>query len=72
MTDAPTNGRLMNERASSQPKLTARTSADKAARSDRLAAEMRKNLMKRKQQQRQKAEGPKSEPADHGEPEDFR
>jgi hypothetical protein len=45
----------MNDRAPSQPHLTPRVLADKEARSDRLAAEMRRNLKKRKHQQRQKA-----------------
>ncbi|MGI9508847.1 MAG: hypothetical protein ACR2QJ_05815 [Geminicoccaceae bacterium] len=44
----------MNEQAPSHPKLTPRTVAGKEARSDRLAREMRKNLMKRKRQQRGK------------------
>jgi hypothetical protein len=46
----------MKDRSTRQPHLSESTRADKAARSDRLAAEMRKNLMKRKQQQRQKSE----------------
>jgi hypothetical protein len=43
-----------------QPKHSARTTADKAARAARVAEEMRKNLLKRKAQQRAKRE--KSEP----------
>ena len=43
----------MSERTSSQPKLKEETARGKAARRDRLAAEMRKNLMKRKRQQRE-------------------
>ena len=39
-----------------QPKHTAQTRADKAARAGRLAEEMRKNLLKRKAQQRAKRE----------------
>jgi hypothetical protein len=39
-----------------QPKHAARTSADKAARAARLAQEMRKNLLKRKAQQRAQRE----------------
>ena len=45
----------MSERVPNQPKLTPKTVAGKAARKDRLAAEMRKNLMKRKRQQRDMA-----------------
>ena len=56
----------MNDKAASQPTLTPRAAADKQARADRLAAEMRKNLMKRKQQQRQMAEGEASDRGDHG------
>jgi hypothetical protein len=37
-----------------QPKHSARTRADKAARAARVAEEMRKNLLKRKAQQRAK------------------
>lgn len=37
-----------------QPSLTPRAAASKAERAERVAAEMRKNLMKRKQQQRDK------------------
>jgi hypothetical protein len=39
-----------------QPKHSARTAADKAARAARVAEEMRKNLLKRKAQQRAKRE----------------
>ena len=39
-----------------QPKHTAQTCADKAARAARLAEEMRKNLLKRKAQQRAQRE----------------
>jgi hypothetical protein len=39
-----------------QPKHSARTSADKAARAARIAQEMRSNLLKRKAQQRAKRE----------------
>ena len=39
-----------------QPKHAARTSAEKAARAARVAQEMRKNLLKRKAQQRAKRE----------------
>jgi hypothetical protein len=39
-----------------QPKHAARTSADKPARAARLAQEMRKNLLKRKAQQRAQRE----------------
>jgi hypothetical protein len=39
-----------------QPKHSARTSAGKAAREERVAQEMRKNLLKRKAQQRAKRE----------------
>lgn len=39
-----------------QPKHSARTSADKAARAARVAQEMRQNLLKRKAQQRAKHE----------------
>jgi len=46
----------MSEQASSKPKLTPQTAAGKATRKDRLAAEMRKNLAKRKRQQRQKTD----------------
>jgi hypothetical protein len=46
----------MKERSTGQPKLSESTRAEKAARGNRLAAEMRKNLMKRKQLQRQKSE----------------
>lgn len=46
----------MSERSSKKPAVTPRTAAEKAARSERLAAEMRKNLMKRKHQQRQMSE----------------
>jgi hypothetical protein len=45
---------------SKQPKHSARTAADKAARTARVAEEMRKNLLKRKAQQRAKRE--KSQP----------
>ncbi len=38
----------------SEPSLTPRAAAGKAERAERVAAEMRKNLMKRKQQQRAK------------------
>ena len=48
------------KRPPEQPKHSARTSADKAARAARVAEEMRKNLLKRKAQQRAKRE--KSEP----------
>jgi hypothetical protein len=47
--------------SSKQPKHSARTAADKAARDARIAEEMRKNLLKRKAQQRAKRE--KSEPS---------
>jgi hypothetical protein len=43
-----------------QPKHAARTDADKAARAARVAQEMRRNLLKRKAQQRAQRE--KSEP----------
>ena len=46
----------MGGRSSNRPALTPKTAADKSARSERLAAEMRKNLMKRKRQQREKSE----------------
>jgi hypothetical protein len=39
-----------------QPKHSARTSAEKAARQARVAQEMRLNLLKRKAQQRAKGE----------------
>ena len=39
-----------------QPKHSARTAADKAAREARIAQEMRNNLLKRKAQQRAKRE----------------
>ncbi len=37
-----------------KPSLTPRAALSKAERADRVAAEMRRNLLKRKQQQRQK------------------
>jgi hypothetical protein len=43
-----------------QPKLSARASAEQAARAARVAKEMRRNLLKRKAQQRAKRE--RSEP----------
>jgi hypothetical protein len=43
-----------------QPKHSARTSAEKAARATRLAEEMRKNLLKRKAQQRAKRDKPRA------------
>jgi hypothetical protein len=43
-----------------QPRHSAQTRADKAARAARVAEELRKNLLKRKAQQRAKRE--KSEP----------
>ena len=58
----------MSQQAPNQPKLTPRTVADKATRSDRLAEEMRKNLVKRKQQQRQKSDGGESKLTDNSEP----
>lgn len=39
------------------PSLTPKTAADKTERANRVAAEMRKNLLKRKQQQRSKQQG---------------
>ncbi|MGH6912813.1 MAG: hypothetical protein ACREH3_03805 [Geminicoccales bacterium] len=42
----------------SQPKLSERTESEKAAREDRLAHEMRKNLHKRKEQQRARQRPP--------------
>ncbi|MGI9493572.1 MAG: hypothetical protein ACR2QF_14335 [Geminicoccaceae bacterium] len=39
---------------SNKPSLTPRAEASKADRAERVAAEMRKNLLKRKQQQRTK------------------
>jgi len=42
----------MAERRSSQPRLTPKKVDEKTARTDRLVDEMRKNLIKRKQQQR--------------------
>jgi hypothetical protein len=42
--------------ASKEPKHAARTSAETAARAARVAQEMRKNLLKRKAQQRAKRE----------------
>lgn len=60
----------MNERAPGKPKLSPGTEAHKAARALRLAAEMRKNLMKRKRQQRDMTEDTKRESADEGAPDD--
>ncbi len=54
----------MNERTPSQPKLSPGTVAGKAARAERLATEMRKNLMKRKRQQREMTENSGRENAD--------
>ncbi|MEM7044476.1 MAG: hypothetical protein AAF543_16830 [Pseudomonadota bacterium] len=54
----------MSERASNQPKLTPKTVAGKAARKDRLADEMRKNLIKRKRQQRDMAAATDNEGVD--------
>jgi hypothetical protein len=48
------------DRPPRQPKLAASARADKAARAARVAQEMRKNLLKRKAQQRAQRE--KSEP----------
>jgi hypothetical protein len=45
-------GRCGGDVAEPGPRHTERTRADKAARQSRLAAEMRKNLQKRKRQQR--------------------
>jgi hypothetical protein len=45
-----------------QPRYSARTAADKAARRARLAQEMRTNLLKRKAQQRAQRE--RGKPAD--------
>jgi hypothetical protein len=61
----------MKDRSRQQPKQTDSTRADKAARSDRLATEMRKNLMKRKQQQRQKSEIAVAGTDDPGAPDDH-
>lgn len=44
-----------------RPKHSARTAADKVARDARLAAEMRKNLLKRKAQARAQRERDKSD-----------
>jgi hypothetical protein len=41
-----------------QPKLSERAASEKAARKDRLAHEMRKNLQKRKEQQRARQRPP--------------
>ncbi|MEZ5930921.1 MAG: hypothetical protein R3F54_03050 [Alphaproteobacteria bacterium] len=60
----------MDDRAPSQPKLTPRARADKEMRSDRLAVEMRKNLMKRKQQQRQKSASADGVAVDEGRDDD--
>ena len=48
--------------APDQPHQTPRTRAEKSARQRRLAEEMRKNLLKRKAQRREKLKA--SEPAD--------
>ena len=60
----------MSEQSPSLPKLTTRTAIDKAARADRLAAEMRKNLMKRKRQQREKTTNSGGIESDDAGPED--
>lgn len=60
----------MSERQSSRPKLKKETVAGKAARNDRLVAEMRKNLMKRKRQQRDMTDMSKDEARDGSGPED--
>jgi len=52
MADPPDRPRSAPGAAKPGPHHTARTEADKAARQTRLAAEMRKNLLKRKRQQR--------------------
>jgi len=64
------NRRSMRERTSSQPTLRPRTVSDKAARGERLAAEMRKNLMKRKRQQREKSEDGEKVSVDESHPND--
>ena len=60
----------MGGRMSNRPTLTPKTAADKSARSERLAAEMRKNLMKRKRQQREKSEADDGGCADQAQPKD--
>ena len=60
----------MNERAPNQPKLSPGTVAGKAARAERLAAEMRKNLMKRKRQKREVVENSERDGADESLPDD--
>ena len=49
-SDGPGGGQL-------SPSQTSRTKLEKAARQDRLAAAMRENLLKRKQQQRARNSG---------------
>jgi hypothetical protein len=46
------NQRIMVEGKASRPSLTRKAADDKARREARVAAEMRKNLMKRKRQRR--------------------
>lgn len=60
----------MSERSSKQPKLSEHTVAGKAARAERLAAEMRKNLMKRKRQQQEKTDLGSVEDRLDGDPDD--
>ena len=60
----------MSERAPNQPKLSPDTVAGKAARAERLAVEMRKNLIKRKRQQREMTESSGREGADEGLPDE--
>jgi hypothetical protein len=52
MADPPDKPRAASGAAKPAPHQAARTRADKAERQARLAAEMRKNLLKRKRQQR--------------------
>ena len=60
----------MIKRASSEPNHKPDTTASKAERANRLAAEMRKNLMKRKHQQREKTAERDGESSDQAEPVD--
>jgi len=60
----------MGGSTSNRPTLTPKAAADKSARSERLALEMRKNLMKRKAQKREISDADDSPGVDQGETKD--
>ncbi|MGI9435418.1 MAG: hypothetical protein ACR2Q4_11420 [Geminicoccaceae bacterium] len=55
----------MTEKKAGQPNLTKKAASDKAGREARVAAEMRKNLMKRKRQLRDRNEEAPAVPSSH-------